>query len=58
MTQTTKSTQPHPETGPDPHPLITPRIILLNLIVTVLAPMFLGVTAGDVALERFHADLK
>ena len=55
MTQTTKSTQLYPETGPDPHPLITPRAIVLNLIVTLLAPMFLGVTAGDVALARMAA---
>src|SRR3984885_14923036 len=29
--------------------------ILLGLIVTLLAPMFLGVTAGDIALARLAA---
>jgi hypothetical protein len=41
MTQTTESPQPHHTTN-----------ALMSLIVTLLLPTFLGVTAGDIALAR------
>jgi hypothetical protein len=37
------------------YPQAAPPGILVSLIVTLLAPMFLGVTAGDVALARLAA---
>ena len=51
MTQTTQTAAP--PTGPDTwrHP----GGVLLNLIAALLAPIFLGVTAGDVALARLAA---
>src|ERR1700742_1560292 len=51
MTQTTP-TEP-PPTGPDTWP--HPGGILLHLIATLLAPIFLGVTAGNVALAHLAA---
>jgi hypothetical protein len=44
MTQTTESPQPHHPTN-----------ALMSLIVTLLLPTFLGVTAGDIALARMAA---
>jgi hypothetical protein len=44
MTQTTESPQPHHTTN-----------ALMSLIVTLLLPTFLGVTAGDIALARIAA---
>ena len=49
MTQTT--TSPEPTTAARPHQ----ADILMNLIATLLAPMFLGVTGGDVTLARLAA---
>jgi hypothetical protein len=51
MTQT--NTPPEPATVRNPR--FNASDILMNLIVTLLAPMFLGVTAGDVALARMAA---
>ena len=47
MTQTT--------TSPDPNIPHHPGNILMNLIVAILAPMFLCVTAGDVSMARMAA---
>jgi hypothetical protein len=44
MTHTTNHSQAPSETGP-----------LMNLIITLLAPIFLGVTAGDISLARMAA---
>ena len=49
MTQTT--TSPEPATTPGRRP----ADILMNVIAALLAPMFLGVTGGDVALARMAA---
>jgi hypothetical protein len=49
MTHTT--TSPNPATTPS----LRPVDILMNLIATLLAPMFLGVTGGNVALARMAA---
>jgi hypothetical protein len=48
MTNTTTNIEPPPETD-------TPSNILLNLIIAQLAPMFLGVSAGDIGLARMAA---
>ena len=50
MTQTTTNTT-ETATVPNPHP----SDILMNLIATFLAPMFLGVTGGDIGLARMAA---
>ena len=52
MTQLTAPTKP---LSPAPARTIRPSDILLNLIASVLAPIFLGVTGGDVTLARMAA---
>lgn len=51
MTQTTTTAEP--ATAPPPY--LHPADLLLNLIATLLAPMFLCVTGGDVSLARMAA---
>jgi hypothetical protein len=52
MTPTTILTDHFPESPNIPR---RPSDILMNLIAALLAPMFLGITAGDVALARLAA---
>jgi hypothetical protein len=54
MSQTITSTQP-PHAATAPSTLLHPFDILMNLIVALLAPMFLCVTGGDVSLARMAA---
>jgi hypothetical protein len=49
MTQTTSLHEPEPSPQASPAPAIP---TLLTLIVAILAPMFLGITAGDIGLAR------
>jgi hypothetical protein len=51
---TTTPTEPQ-EAAPGPSYSIDPSNILMNLIVALLAPMFLGVAAGDINLARMAA---
>jgi len=50
----TTPTEPQ-EAAPGPGYSIDPSNILMNLIVALLAPMFLGVAAGDINLARMAA---
>ena len=52
MTETTK---PSPEAAPAEAPPLNPADILLNLIITLLAPMFLVVSGGDILFARMAA---
>ncbi len=52
MTQLTASPKP---ASPAPAGLLRPSDFLMNLIVSILAPIFLGVTGGDVNLARMAA---
>jgi len=52
MTQLTTSPN---APSPTPAGLLRPSDFLLNLIVSILAPIFLGVTGGDVNLARMAA---
>jgi hypothetical protein len=43
-----------PETNPQPNPL-TPSGVLINLVITLLAPFFLAAANGDIAFARSTA---
>jgi hypothetical protein len=45
----------HPSKATAPDPGFDPAAILMALVVTLLAPMFLGVTGGDIVLARMAA---
>jgi hypothetical protein len=55
MTQTITSTRPHPESATVSDTRLRPTDLLMNLVVALLAPMFLCVTGGDVSLARMAA---
>jgi hypothetical protein len=55
MTHTTTLTGPPAGTATGPTIPLHPSDILMNLIVALLAPMFLGVSVGDIGLARLAA---
>jgi hypothetical protein len=55
MSQTTTSTQPPRDAATGSTTRLHPFDILMNLVVALLAPMFLCVTGGDVSLARMAA---
>jgi hypothetical protein len=54
MTETTPS-DPPPEAAPGPLLAVLPADILMNLIVTLLAPMFLTASGGDIGFASMAA---
>jgi hypothetical protein len=54
MTETTPKAPPQ-QSGPETDPPLTLAEILMNLIVILLAPMFLSATGGDISFARMAA---